>query len=259
MEPEFVKLSRDEAIAVVTVDRPPVNALNFQTVGELERIFDELAHFSDVLVVVLTGKGDKAFVAGADIKEFPGLTRQAGVEMSRRGHALVNRILSFGRPVIAAVNGLCLGGGCELAMACDLRIASEAAKFGQSEVNLGLIPGYGGTQLLPRLVGPAVAKELLFTGKMIDAQEALRIGLVNRVLPHSDLIDACLDLARAMVSKAAGAIGLAKRAVNEGMQVQLQEGLELEACYFGDACATDDMREGVQAFLEKRRPRFAGK
>ncbi|MFZ5924029.1 MAG: enoyl-CoA hydratase/isomerase family protein [Bacillota bacterium] len=258
MEPEFVRVSRDEGVAVVTIDRPPVNALNFQAVSELSSVFDELACSSDVAVVILTGKGEKAFVAGADIKEFPGLTRQAGIEMAMRGHALMSKIATFGRPVIAAINGLCLGGGCELALACDLRVASEAARFGQPEVNLGLIPGYGGTQRLPRLVGPAVAKELLFTGSTIDAQEALRIGLVNRVVPHSELMNACFDLARTILSKAPVAVGLAKRAVDEGMQVQLEEGLELEARYFGDACATEDMREGVQAFLEKRKPQFTG-
>lgn len=259
MEAEFVRVSRNEGVAVVIIDRPPVNALSFQVVSELTNVFDELARSSSVAVVILTGEGDKAFVAGADIKEFPGLTRQAGIEMSERGHVLMSRIATFGRPVIAAINGLCLGGGCELALACDFRVASEAAKFGQPEVNLGLIPGYGGTQRLPRLVGPALAKELLFTGRTVDAQEALRIGLVNRVVPHSELMNACFDLAQTILSKAPVAIGLAKRAVDEGMQVQLDEGLELEARYFGDACATDDMREGVQAFLEKRKPQFTGK
>lgn len=262
MEPEFVKVSRDSGdngIAVVTIDRPPVNALNFQTVGELEHAFAQLAKDPALRAVIVTGAGDRAFVAGADIKEFPGLTREAGVEMSRRGHAVMGRIAAFPRPVIAAVNGLCLGGGCELAMACDIRIASDAAKFGQPEVNLGLIPGYGGTLRLARLVGPAVAKELLFTGRIIDAQEALAIGLVNRVVAHAGLMDACLELARTIASKAPVAVRLAKMAVSEGMEVRLEDGLEIEARYFGDACATEDMREGVQAFIEKRKPEFAGK
>ncbi|MDI7247385.1 MAG: enoyl-CoA hydratase-related protein [Bacillota bacterium] len=259
LELEFVKARWDKEIAIVTIDRPPVNALNFQTVGEIGQAFAQLAGDPALRAVILTGAGDRAFVAGADIKEFPGLTREAGVDMSRRGQAVLNRIAAFPRPVIAAVNGLCLGGGCELAMACDIRIASDAAKFGQPEVNLGLIPGYGGTQRLARLVGPAVAKELLFTGRVIDAREALAIGLVNTVVPHARLMDACLDLAGTIASKAPVAVRLAKMAINEGLGAGVEEGLEIEARWFGDACATEDMREGVQAFIEKRKPEFTGK
>jgi len=256
---EFVKVSRDKGIALVTIDRPPVNALSFQTAGEVEEAFTELAQDQALRAVIVTGAGDRAFVAGADIKEFPGLTREVGIEMSRRGHAVLDRVARFPRPVIAAVNGLCLGGGCELALACDIRVASDAARFGQPEVSLGLIPGYGGTQRLARLVGPAVAKELLFTGRMIDAREALAIGLVNRVVPHADLMAACLELARTIESKAPVAVSLAKAAVDEGVEVRLSNALEIEARCFGDACATEDMREGVQAFIEKRKPEFTGK
>ncbi|MGE5593496.1 MAG: enoyl-CoA hydratase/isomerase family protein [Betaproteobacteria bacterium] len=262
MELEFVRVSRDSrcrGTVVVTIDRPPVNALNFQTVNELARAFTELRADPSVMVVVVTGAGERAFVAGADIKEFPGLTREAGVEMSRRGHAVMGLIASFPCPVIAAVNGLCLGGGCELAMACDIRIASDSAKFGQPEVNLGLIPGYGGTVRLARLVGPAAASELLFTGRVIDAQEALAIGLVNRVVPHASLMDVCLELAETIASKAPVAVRLAKTVLSQAGDARLDDGLEVEARCFGDACATEDMHEGVRAFLEKRRPEFAGR
>ncbi|MGE5587110.1 MAG: enoyl-CoA hydratase/isomerase family protein [Clostridia bacterium] len=262
MESEFVKVSwgsQEDGVAVVTIDRPPVNALDFRTVGELERAFARLSGDHALRVVIVTGAGDRAFVAGADVREFPGLTREAAIEMSRRGHAVMSRISSFPCPVIAAVNGACLGGGCELAMACDIRIASDAAKFGQPEVNLGLIPGYGGTVRLARLVGPAVAKELLFTGGIIDARQALAIGLVNRVVAHAELMEACLELARTIASKAPMAVRLAKTVVNEGAEARLEDGLEIEARLFGDACATEDMREGVQAFLEKRKPKFVGR
>ncbi|MCR4403440.1 MAG: enoyl-CoA hydratase-related protein [Firmicutes bacterium] len=262
MEGECVKLTRsgrEEGIAIVTIDRPPVNALDLRTVDELDRMFSRLTLDEALKVVIVTGAGDRAFAAGADVREFPGLTREAAIEMSRRGHAVMNRISSFPRPVIAAVNGACLGGGCELAMACDVRIASDAATFGQPEVNLGLIPGYGGTIRLPRLVGPAAAKELLFTGGTIDAHRALAIGLVNRVVPHSDLMQVCIELARTMASKAPIAVRLAKTMVNEGADARLEDSLDMEARLFGDACATEDMREGVQAFLEKRKPKFAGR
>jgi len=262
VELEFVRVRRDTrcgGTVVVTIDRPPVNALNFQTVNELASAFTELRADPSVMVVVVTGAGERAFVAGADIKEFPGLTREAGVEMSRRGQAAMGLIASFPRPVIAAVNGLCLGGGCELAMACDIRIASDLAKFGQPEVNLGLIPGYGGTMRLARLVGPAAARELLFTGRVIDAQEALAIGLVNKVVPHADLMDVCLEMAEVIASKAPVAVRLAKTVLSQAEDARFEDGLEVEARCFGDACATEDMHEGVRAFLEKRRPEFAGK
>ncbi len=259
VDAEFVRVSRDGGIAVVTIDRPPVNALNFQAVKELLDVADDLARGPDVGVVILTGAGDRAFVAGADINELSGLSREAAFDMSKRGHALMERIATLPKPVIAAINGSCLGGGCELALACDLRIASEGARFGQPEVNLGLIPGYGATARLPRLVGPAAAKELLFTGRTMDANEAYRIGLVNRVVPHAELMDVCLELARTILSRAPIAVNLVKRLVNEGMQLGLGEALDLEARCFGDACATDDMREGVRAFLEKRKPRFGGR
>jgi enoyl-CoA hydratase len=205
------------------------------------------------------GSGEKAFVAGADIKEIKNLSQEAGTHFSETGQAVFNKIEKCLKPVIALVNGFALGGGCELAMACHIRIASEKARFGQPEVNLGLIPGYGGTQRLPRLVGRGLALELLMSGDMISADRAYEIGLVNRVVPEKDLQVEGLQLMKTIISKGLKAVEFMLEVVHKGLNLQLEQGIELEAKYFGKACATDDMKEGTSAFFEKRKPDFKGK
>ena len=214
---------------------------------------------AEPMVVVVTGEGRKAFVAGADIGEIHGLTLETGKDLSRRGHEVYDQISAFPWPVIAGIAGLCLGGGMELALSCDLRIASDNARFGQPEVNLGIIPGWGGTQRLPRLVGTGFARELIFTGRIISAEEALGIGLVNQVVPQEALRNTCMDLAKTILSKAPLAMKMAKRAINQGILVPLEEGLRLEEECFGKLCASEDMKEGTLAFLEKRDAKFTGK
>ncbi len=254
-----LKLELADGVAVVTLNRPQaLNALNAETLDELDAVFGELSRRSDARAVVLTGEGEKAFVAGADIKELAAVQGVGARGLAARGQAIFDRIESFPKPVIAAVNGFCLGGGCELAMACHIRIASENARFGQPEVKLGLIPGYGGTQRLPRLVGRGAALELILTGDMIDAAEALRIGLVNRVTAPADLLPECRKLAARILKNAPLAVGLALEAVNRGAGCAMGEALSLEAALFGLSCATEDMKEGTRAFLEKRPARFAG-
>ena len=259
MELETVKLSYDKGVAFITIDRPPVNALSIEVLDELFQALRYLEEQNEPMVAVITGKGEKVFVAGADIAEIERLTEETGKEFSRKGHGVYDEIASFPWPVIAGISGLCLGGGMELALACDIRVATENARFGQTEVNLGLIPGWGGTQRLPRLVGTGIARELVFTGRIIDAAEALRIGLVSRVVANEDLRGACMELANTILSKAPLAVKMAKRAMNEGSRVVLEEGLELEAMYFGKLCASEDMKEGIQAFFEKRAAKFSYK
>jgi enoyl-CoA hydratase/carnithine racemase len=242
-----------ESIATITVNRPSVrNALNVETVEELGAAFEQAKKDPDVGAVILTGAGDKAFVAGADISEIAGLTEATGAEFSRRGQSVFDFIDSLGKPVIAAVNGYALGGGCELAMACTVRVASENAVFGQPEVKLGLIPGYGGTQRLPRLIGKSSALRLLLTGETVSATEALRLGLVDVVVPADALRSTAETLAKQIVANAPLAIRFCIEAVNSG-------GLPQEATLFGKICATDDMKEGTRAFLEKRAPVFKGR
>jgi enoyl-CoA hydratase len=249
-----------DGISYVTIHRPEkLNALNAQVVRELEECFHALAVEEAVRVVILTGAGEKAFVAGADIGELAALTPFEGREFARRGQRVFEHIEHSGKPVIAAVNGYALGGGCELAMACALRIASENARFGQPEVKLGIIPGYGGTQRLARLVGKGRALELITTGDPIPAQEAFRLGLVSQVVPLPDLIPACEAIARKIIANAPLAVKFALEAVNHGMEMTLEEGLFLEASLFGLCCTTEDMKEGTRAFLEKRPPQFKGK
>jgi len=247
-------------IAYITVNRPKVlNALNAATMEDLRRAFTLAKGDSDVRVVILTGAGEKAFVAGADIAE---LGKQAPVqakEYTHRGQAVLDLMENLGKPVIACVNGFALGGGCELALACTMRIASENAKLGQPEVKLGVIPGYGGTQRLPRLVGKGQAMQLVLTGEMISAQEALRIGLVNEVVAAAELIPRAEAIAKKIIANAPLAVQYAMEAVNHGMEMPLKEGLYLEATLFGVVCATDDKNEGTTAFLEKRAANFKGK
>lgn len=259
MARQYVHLRKEEDIGIITIDRPPVNALSVQTVEELYDAFREAAEDKEIKAIVLTGGGDRAFVAGADITEFPKLTPEVGEQMAAKGQAVLTFIEKLPKVVVAAINGFCLGGGNELAMACDVRVASDGARFGQPEMNLGMIPGFGGTQRLPRIVGKSRAKEIIYTGDMITAQEAYRIGLVSKVVPVGDVVRAAKDIARKVALKGAVAIKLAKRAIDEGMEANLAEGLALEAKLFGEICGTEDMREGVAAFLEKRQPKFRGK
>src|SRR5690348_11191608 len=260
MDLSNVKLEKKNAIAYVTIDRPRVlNALNMATMQELWQVFSELKDDKQVRVVILTGSGEKAFVAGADINELAKNNPVEAKEYTHRGQAVLDLIENLGKPVIACLNGFALGGGCEIAMACTMRLASENARLGQPEVKLGIIPGYGGTQRLPRLVGKGIAMQLLLTGEMISAQEAHRIGLVNEVVPAAQLIGRAEAIAQSIIKNAPLAIQYCLEAVNHGTEMTLQEALYLEATLFAVCCATEDKKEGTSAFLEKRTANFAGK
>jgi enoyl-CoA hydratase len=249
--------SVNNRVGTVTINRPDkLNALNAQAKTELHSLFTEIKNDDAVDIVILTGAGDKAFVAGTDIKELTVLNAATGKEFSSKGQEVFDLIENLGKPVIAAVNGYALGGGCELALACHIRFASENAKFGQPEVSLGIIPGYGGTQRLARLVGRGRAMELILTGNQIDAQEALRIGLVNRVVPQLELLSAATSIAQLIASKGQIAIRMALKAVNMTTEATLSDGQQLEASLFGVCCDTADFKEGTTAFLEKRKPTF---
>ena len=249
-----------DGVAFLTINRPDkLNALNDTVVAELGQAAERIASEQAIRGVILTGAGPKAFVAGADIADLAKQGPFDGKARALRGQAVLRRLETCGKPVIAAVNGFALGGGCELAMACHLRIASETAKFGQPEVKLGIAPGYGGTQRLPRLVGRGVALQLILTGEMIDAREAQRIGLVNKVVPPADLMAESEKMLRGILAMGPLAVQLALEAVDQGLEMTLDEGLLLEANHFGLLAATQDMKEGLTAFLEKRPARFAGK
>ena len=253
-------LERDGAIAVVTINRPQVlNALNSPTIDELRRAALELKRDAAVRAVIITGSGEKAFVAGADINELAVQRPVQGKERALQGQHVFDLIENLGKPVIAAINGYALGGGCELAMACTLRIAADTARLGQPEVNLGIIPGYGGTQRLARLVGKGAAFDLLLSGRHITADEALRIGLVNRVVASSELMTAARQLANELAEKAPIAVQYIIEAVNRGLEISFDKGQFLEATLFGLVASTDDMREGTAAFLEKRKAVFKGR
>ena len=257
---ENVTVEREEGIGQITVNRPDaLNALNHVTLIELREALEELRVDPGVKALVLTGAGSKAFVAGADIKELMDLDPMGAKDVSRLGQEIFNEVETYPKPVIAAVNGFCLGGGCELALACHMRIASENARLGQPEVKLGLIPGYGGTQRLPRLIGKGRALEILLSGEMITAQVALEIGLVNRVVPAEELLSTCRALAAKITENGPLAVQYCIEAVNAGLEMPLNEGLALESTYFGLASATEDMKEGTLAFVEKRKPLFKGK
>ena len=247
-------------IATVTLNRPNVlHALNAKVFDELEHVFAALKDDPTVRVILLTGSGEKAFAAGADISELAQTDAVSGESLALRGQSVFRAIETLGKPVLALVNGFALGGGCELALACTLRIASQNARLGQPEVKLGLIPGYGGTQRLPRLIGRAAALKLLLTGAIIDAQEALRIGLVDEVVPPADLLARGQTLAQSILATAPLAVAAALEAVEQGADLPLDEALALEAALFGRLSATDDKREGTAAFLEKRPPTWSGR
>jgi enoyl-CoA hydratase len=260
MPSESVVLELRDAIAFVTINRPDkLNALNDSVVAGLSDAASRIAADDSIRGAILTGAGQKAFAAGADISELAGQGPFDGKARALKGQAMLRRLETCGKPVLAAVNGFALGGGCELALACHLRIASDNAKFGQPEVKLGITPGYGGTQRLPRLVGRGAALQMILTGDAIDAQQALRIGLVSQVVPAGDLLGAATAMMGRVLSNAPLALRLALEAVEHGLDMTLEEGLLLEANHFGLLASTRDMKEGLTAFLEKRAPKFEGR
>jgi len=244
-------------IAKITINRPEkLNALNNETLVELNDLFDFLQETDTISVVIITGFGEKAFVAGADIKELSNLNGKSGVVFSLFGQSVFNKIENLNKPVIAAVNGFALGGGCELALACHIRYASENAKFGQPEVNLGIIPGYGGTQRLTRQIGKGRAIEYILSGDLIPAQEAFRIGLVNKVFTIEELLPKTIELAEKIITKGKNAIAKSLKSINAVDSLPLSEGLKFEALQFGNCCGSDEFIEGTSAFLEKRKANF---
>ncbi len=254
---QIVKIAVEDRLAVVTIDRPPVNALNRQAIEELNACLDAIKADDTVKVIILTGGGSFAFIAGADIKEISQLAPgQQAAEVAAQGQAVISKLERLGKPVIAAINGVCLGGGNELAMACHLRVAGDRTRFGQPEINLGIIPGFGGTQRLPRIIGKGKALELMLTGDVITAQEAHRLGLVNHVVPQDQVMKVAKDLARKIASK--GQIGIRKilEVVDAGLEQPLDTALAAEARAFGVVADTEDCKEGIGAFLQKRQPQF---
>lgn len=260
MKQENILLTIENRVATVTINREKkLNALNAETVTQLFQVFKKLKDDDDVAVIIITGSGEKAFVAGADIAEISRHDDISGRIFALRGQKVFQFIEKMQKPVIAAINGFALGGGCELAMACHLRIAAEEAKFGQPEINLGLIPGYGGTQRLTKLVGRTQALFMLLSGEMIDARQALQSGLVNEIVPRSKVMERAKEIAKLLAAKAPVATRYILQTVVNGQDLNLDAGLNLEAELFGNLCATEDMKEGTTAFLEKRTPKFKGK
>lgn len=260
MSYENLLLEKRDQIAFVTVNRPKVmNALNEKTVAELDACFNGLQNDAEVRVIILTGAGEKAFIAGADINELAGYSPKQAMECALRGQAVFSRIENLGKPTIAAVNGFALGGGCELALSCTMRIASQNAKLGQPEVKLGIIPGYGGSQRLPRLIGKGMALQMILTGDPLGAEDALRWGLVNQVVASDQLLATAEAIAKKIIANGPLAVQYSIEAVNRGLNVPLEEGLHLEATLFGISFSSEDMHEGTRAFLEKRPARFAGR
>jgi enoyl-CoA hydratase len=260
MNYENLLFEKKNSVAYVTVNRPKaLNALNAATIEELRVVFTEIKNNAGVRIAILTGAGDKAFIAGADIGEIAKLDGESGKEFARLGQSVFDLVENLGKPVIACVNGFALGGGCEIALACTMRLASDNAKLGQPEVKLGVIPGFGGSQRLPRLVGKGIANQLLLTGEMIGAQEAHRIGLVNEVTTPANLIPRAEEIAVKIAANAPLAVRYTLEAVNQGFEMPLEEGLQLEASLFGKSCATEDKKEGTAAFLEKRKAEFKGR
>jgi enoyl-CoA hydratase len=260
MADDTILISVEGRVATITINRPDkLNALNEPTRAAIVSALARLENDPEIRVVVLTGAGEKAFIAGADIQELARETATTGHETALRGQSVFRRVETLGKPVIAAINGFALGGGLELALSCHLRVAAEGAKLGLPEVTLGAIPGYGGTQRLSRLVGRGLACEMILTGDPVDAAEALRIGLVNRVVPKEALLETAEAIARRMVRNAPLALRHALLAIDQGLEVDLEKGLLLEATLFGILCGTEDLREGMNAFLEKRKAVFQGK
>ncbi|AQS07400.1 short-chain-enoyl-CoA hydratase [Clostridium beijerinckii] len=256
---ENIKVKEENGISVVCIDRPKsLNALNTQTLKELGQIINDISERKDIYTVIITGSGEKAFVAGADITEMKSKSAIEGREMAKLAQKVFSNIENMPQVVIAAVNGYALGGGCELSMACDIRLASTNAKFGQPEVGLGIIPGFAGTQRLPRLVGKGIAKELIFTTDMIDAKEAYRIGLVNKVYEPEELMEKTIELAKKIMKKGLFAVSLAKSAINNGLNMDTESAYAFEADLFGLCFSTDDQTEGMSAFIEKRKALFKG-
>jgi enoyl-CoA hydratase len=257
---ENILLEKEDKLAILYINRPKaLNALNNDTLLEIKSAITEIKEDPGIDVLIITGAGDKSFVAGADIAYMQNLTAVEGRNFGALGQEVFRMIEAMEKPVIAAVNGFALGGGCELAMCCDFRIASFRAKFGQPEVGLGITPGFGGTQRLPRLVGPGMAKQLLYTADVIDANEALRIGLVNHVVPPEELMEFVKGIAKRILGKAQLAVRFCKAAANEGMQTDIDRGMTIEADVFGLCFATADQTEGMTAFIDKRKPGFIGK
>lgn len=257
---QVVHTETQDGYAIVTINNPPMNVISSQVFKELDQTFNELKKDESVNAVIVTGQGDKVFAAGADIKEFPQLIGQKNLKANfLETHAILNRIDNFEKPVIAMLNGMTFGGGCEVALCCDIRIAEEHAQVGLPEITLGLFPGGGGTQRLPRLVGEAKAKELMFTGEAVSAAEAERIGLVNKVTATGEGMESARKMAKRIGRFSLPALSRIKRAVDEGMEMNIEKGTELEAGLFEEVFQTEDVQEGVKAFIEKRKPVFQNK
>ena len=260
MEFKFILYEKSEGVATITINRPEaLNAFNADVIHEILHALEDVKADENVRVVILTGAGEKAFSAGADIKAMKGMNALKARELSQMGEKLCSALENLEKPVIAAINGYALGGGLEVAMACDIRIASENAKMGQTEINIGLIPGWGGTQRLTRLIGMTKAKELIFTGKMIDAKTAEQLGLVNMVIPQDKFREAVRQFALELAQKAPVAIRVAKALINKGAEISLDAAIALEREGFGVVASTEDLQEGVSAFIEKRKPVFKGR
>jgi enoyl-CoA hydratase len=255
MENKYLNITKEDHIAIVKINRPPVNALNTEVVLEIEQLFEELVKDDELRAIILTGEG-KAFVAGADISEMKEFDPIHAREFAQNGHRALNKVENLNKPVIAAINGYALGGGCEIALACDFRIMADSAKIGQPEVNLGIIPGFGGTQRLSRLCGTGIAKELIYTGDAIDANEALRIGLVNKVVPLDKLLETAKEIAYKIASKGPRAIRTSKAIINQGIDTDLHAAHSLEIRQFGACFGSGEPKEGMAAFLEKRKPNW---
>lgn len=253
-------LSEEDGLAIVTMNRPKaLNALNSELLDDISKVFAELSTKESVKAIIVTGEGEKSFIAGADITEMKDMNIAEGKAFAEKGQAIFLQIEQCPKPVIAAVNGFALGGGCELAMACDFRIASETARFGQPEVGLGIIPGFGGTQRLARLIGRGMAKYLIYTADIVKAPEALRIGLVQKVVPLETLLEETKAIAQKIINKSPVAVSLAKDAINRGIEMDIPNAMQYEACIFGTCFASEDQKEGMTAFVEKGKAVFTGK
>ena len=260
MDFNTIKFSKEGSVGVITINRPDkLNALNAEAFDELDVLLKHVKTDKNVSVVIITGSGEKAFVAGADINELNKCNVESGKEFARKGQLVFDQIENLGKPVIAAVNGFALGGGCELALSCHIRLCSDNAKFGQPEVNLGIIPGYGGTQRLARLINTSIAAQYILTGDMINSEEALKIGLVNSIHPQDELLEISLKLANKIASKGQIAISYALQSIISTNNISQDEGMLLEAKLFGECCGSQDFAEGTTAFLEKRKPAFINK